>query len=177
TNAAGPHSVRDGSIRRWVHGVALHTSDGYLDLSRNREPDQQHPVVARWRNDVEPLLRRHEGLIQARFPKVRKNSAGYALDHYLESEDLLDVVIGSEGTLGVLTDVVLDLMPVSPHRVALRIAVRDRHDLVPTIEAIRQRDPATLELLDASFLRLIAHLPLTPERPGLLQQAAGLLLI
>lgn len=177
TNAAGPHSVRDGSIRRWVHGVALHTSDGYLDLSRNREPDQQHPVVARWRNDVEPLLRRHEGLIQARFPKVRKNSAGYALDHYLESEDLLDVVIGSEGTLGVLTDVVLDLMPVPTHRVALRIAVRDRHDLVPTIEAIRQRDPATLELLDASFLRLIAHLPLTPERPGLLQQAAGLLLI
>jgi FAD/FMN-containing dehydrogenase len=177
TNASGPHSVRDGSVRRWVHGVALHTVDGYLDLSRNREPDQQHPVVARWRNDVEPLLRRHETAIQARFPKVRKNSAGYALDHYLESEDLLDVVIGSEGTLGILTDVVLNLAPVPAHRVALRVAVRDRADLVRTIEAIRAHDPATLEFLDASFLRLIARLPLTPERPDLLQQAAGLLLV
>lgn len=177
TNAAGPRSVRDGSIRRWVHGVALHTADGYLDLSRSREPDQQHPVVARWRNDVEPLLRRHEGVIQARFPKVRKNSAGYALDHYLEREDLLDLVIGSEGTLGVLTDVVLNLAPLPTHRVALRVAVSDRRDLVRTIEAIRVHDPATLEFLDASFLRLIAHLPLTPERPDLLQQAAGLLLV
>jgi FAD/FMN-containing dehydrogenase len=177
TNASGAHGVRDGSIRRWVHGVALHTTDGYLDLSRSREPDQQHPVVARWRNDVEPLLRRHEGVIRARFPKVRKNSAGYALDQYLESDDLLDVVIGSEGTLGVLTDVVFNLAPVPAHRVALRVAVRHRSDLVQTIEAIRRHDPATLELLDASFLRLIAHLPLTRERPDLLQQAAGLLLV
>ena len=176
TNASGPHSVRDGSIRRWVHGVALHTADGYLDLSRSREPDQQHPVVARWRNDVEPLLRRHEAVIHARFPKVRKNSAGYALDHYLDSEDLLDLVIGAEGTLGVLTDVVVNLAPLPAHRVALRVAVRDRGDLVQTIEAIRVHNPATLEFLDASFLRFIAHLPLTPERPDLLQQAAGLLL-
>lgn len=176
TNAAGPHSVRDGSIRRWVHGIALHTADGYLDLSRRREPDQQHPVVARWRNDVEPLLRRHEAAIVARFPKVRKNSAGYALDQYLETEDLLDIVIGSEGTLGVVTDVVLNLAAIPEHRVALRVAVRDRGDLVRTIEAVRQHDPATLEFLDASFLRLIADMPLVPERPDLLRQAAGLLL-
>ena len=63
--------------------------------------------MARWRNDVEPLLRRHEAAIRARFPQVRKNSAGYALDHYLEHGDLIDIVIGSEGTLGVITDVTI----------------------------------------------------------------------
>jgi FAD/FMN-containing dehydrogenase len=177
TNASGPHSVRDGSIRRWVGAVALHTADGYLDLRRDREPDQQHPAIARWRNDVEPLLARHETAIRSRFPKVQKNSAGYALDRYLDSEEMLDIIVGSEGTLGVITDVVLDLVPIPAHRVALRVAVRSRSDLVGTIEAIRAHDPATLEFLDASFLRLIAHLPLTPERPDLLQQAAGFLLV
>ncbi len=176
TNASGPHSVRDGSIRRWVRAAALHTADGYLDLRRGREPDQEHPAISRWRTDVEPLLARHETAIRSRFPKVRKNSAGYALDRYLDNEELLDIVVGSEGTLGVITDVVLDLVPIPAHRVALRVAVHSRDELVRTIESIRGHDPATLEFLDASFLRLIAHLPLTPERPDLLHQAAGLLL-
>lgn len=176
TNAAGPRSVRSGSIRRWVHGVAMRTADGYLDLSRDREPDQQHPVVARWRNDVEPLLQQHAEAIRARFPRVRKNSAGYALDHYLASGDLLDIVIGSEGTLGVITDVNVDLEATPAHRSALRVAIRTRQDLGPMIAMIRAHDPATLEFLDASFLRLIAPGLLTPEHPELLHQAAGLLL-
>ena len=177
TNAAGPHSVRAGSIRRWINGVAMVTVDGYLDLCRDRESDQEHPVVARWRTEVEPLLHRHEQAIRDRFPKVRKNSAGYALDRYLESDDLLDIVIGSEGTLGIITDVNVDLEPVPAHRVALRVAIRSRADLVDTIEAIRRYGPATLELLDASFLRLIAPQQLTPEHPDLLHLAAGLLLV
>jgi FAD/FMN-containing dehydrogenase len=176
TNAAGPRSVRAGSIRRWVHGVAIHTGDGYLELARGGHRDPHHPVLARWRNGVEPLLQRHEQAIRERFPRVRKNSAGYALDRYLDDGDLLDVVIGSEGTLGVLTDVMLDLEPVPRYRASVRVAVRARSDLVGSIEAVRLHDPATLEFLDRSFLRLIAAQPLTPERPGLLAEAAGLLL-
>lgn len=176
TNAAGARSVRSGSIRRWVRGLALQTADGYLDLSRSREPDQEHPVLARWRRDVEPLLQRHEAVIRARYPQVRKNSAGYGLDHYLATEDLIDIVIGSEGTLGVITDVVVDLEAIPTHRAALRVAVRHRDDLVPAIEAIRAHAPATLEFLDATFLRLIAPQQLTPEQPDLLHHAAGLLL-
>lgn len=177
TNASGPHTVRDGSIRNWVHGVVLETADGYLDLCRYREPDQQHPALVRWRNDVDPLLERYGDVIRSAFPRVRKNSAGYALDRYLETGDLVDLVIGSEGTLGVITDIDLNLEPIPAHRVALRVAVRDRVDLVRTIEAIREHDPATLEFLDASFLRLIAKLPVMPERPDVLQHAAGLLLV
>ncbi len=176
TNASGPHSVRSGSIRRWVHGVAMMTGEGYLDLSRAREPDQQHPVVARWRNDVEPLLLQHADAIRARFPRVRKNSAGYGIDHYLDSGDLLDIVIGSEGTLGVITDINLDLEPVPAHRAALRVAIRSRADLVAMIETIRAHDPATLEFLDATFLRWIAPGLATPEHPNLLLEAGGLLL-
>ena len=176
TNASGPRSVRAGSIRRWVRGVGIQTADGYLELSRGVHPDSRHPVVARWYRDVEPLLQRHAQAIRARFPQVRKNSAGYALDRYLDHGDLLDVVIGSEGTLGVLTDVTLDLEPVPRYRASVRLAVRARSDLVGSIEALRLHDPATLEFLDSSFLRVIAAQPLTPERPGLLLEAGGLLL-
>ena len=176
TNAAGPRSVRAGSTRRWVRGVRLDTADGPLELVRGRHPDPNHPVIIRWHDDVEPLLKEHESSIRSRFPKVRKNSAGYGLDHYLEQRELLDIVVGSEGTLGVITDITLALEPVPRHRISLRVAVRDRTDLVTHIDAIRLHEPATLEFLDRSFLRLIAGQPLTPERPGLLAAAAGLLL-
>ena len=176
TNAAGPRSLRAGSMRRWVHGIGLETGDGYLELARGRQPDAGHPAMVRWHADVEPLLHYHELTIRARFPHVRKNSAGYALDRYLEHGELLDIVIGSEGTLGVITDVTVDLEPVPGHRASLRVAVRERADLVGAIEAIRAQDPATLEFLDRSFLRLIAGRSLMPERPGLLAEAAGLLL-
>jgi FAD/FMN-containing dehydrogenase len=176
TNAAGPRSVHAGSIRGWVRGISLDTADGPLELARGRHPDANHPVIRRWHDDVEPLLQAHESAIRARFPRVRKNSAGYGLDHYLEQRELVDIVVGSEGTLGVITDITLDLEPVPRHRISLRVAVRDRSDLVTQIEAVRLHEPATLEFLDRSFLRLIAGQQLTPERPGLLSAAAGLLL-
>src|SRR5205085_1611174 len=44
-------------------------------------------------------------LVAARFPKTRKNSAGYALNHFADSGDELDLLIGSEGTLAFVTAV------------------------------------------------------------------------
>lgn len=177
TNASGPHTVRDGSMRGWVMALTLLTSDGPLALVRGHAPPADHPVVRRWNATVAPLLVRHAAEIGRRFPAVRKNTAGYRLDEVLRSGDLIDAVIGSEGTLGVITDVMVRLAPVPDHRVALRVAVRERSDLVEVIELIRQFAPATLELLDRTFLRLVADRIATPERPGLLRTAAGLLLV
>jgi hypothetical protein len=41
--------------------------------------------------------------IRSRFPSTSKNTAGYALNEYLRTRDVLDLVIGSEGTLGFVT--------------------------------------------------------------------------
>jgi len=35
-------------------------------------------------------------LIRSRFPETRKNSSGYALDEYLASGDVIDLIIGAE---------------------------------------------------------------------------------
>jgi FAD/FMN-containing dehydrogenase len=176
TNASGPRSVRHGSVRNWIESITLETADGPLELARNREPDRDHPAVRRWYADGLPLVQRHMAAIRKRFPHVRKNSAGYALNHYLPSGDLIDLVIGSEGTLGVITGAHVLLETVPSHRMSLRVAVRSRADLFTAIESLRAHDPATLELLDRSFLRLIADREPTPERPGLFREAGGIIL-
>ena len=176
TNASGPRTVRYGSVRRWVRELTLETGDGPLHLVRGLPPDLGHPVMLRWYSTVAPLLAHRADEIRAAYPQVRKNSAGYALDQLLTSGDLIDVVIGAEGTLGVITDIVVQLDPIPVHRASLRVALRTRADLPAVLERIREVDPSALELLDTSFLRLIDDRLDTPEHPGLLLKAAGLLL-
>ncbi len=176
TNASGARSVRYGSIRPWVQAVTLTGPEGDLLLERGVAPNPDHPIIQRWHHDAGPHVASAREVIRSHFPAVRKNSAGYALDHYLASGDLLDLVIGAEGTLGVVTDLVMRLDPIPARRGALRVALRSRDDLVRAMEILRAQDPSTIEFLDASFLRLIDGAAAIPEQPDLLGRAAGLLL-
>ena len=176
TNASGARSLRYGSVRRWVQALVLETVDGPLALARDAEPDAEHPVIARWRAHAGPLIATHHDEIIARFPKVRKNSAGYALDAFQASGDLLDLVIGAEGTLGIVTDITWQLDPVPQHRASLRVVLRDGLALMEAIEAIRAFDPSTLELLDASLLAVVTDRVGVLDDTGAFSRAAGLLL-
>ncbi len=177
TNAAGPRSYRLGAMDGWVTSVELMTADGPLTLNRNSRPDPDHPVVRRFERDARPLLAANRDAVAARWPTTRKNSAGYALDRWWNSEHLLDLVVGSEGTLGVITGATLRLEPIPPHRAALRIALDSRHALPAAIAALEPARPTTIELLDQSFLRLVAHRLDHDHRSPPWQDVAALLLV
>src|SRR5207245_3786573 len=103
TNAAGPRSVRCGSVRQWVRALEAVGDDGAVRrVSRGGGP-------GRWRLDPAS-----SDLVRARFPRTRKNSSGYALDRFAESGDELDLVLGSEGSLGFSTAVQWLLAPTPP---------------------------------------------------------------
>ncbi len=176
TNAAGARTVRYGSVRPWIRGITLETSVGPLQLVRGEAPDMTHPVVIRWMRDARPVVERHAAAIIARFPRVAKNSAGYALGAFIASGDLLDLVIGSEGTLGIVTDVIwrLDLVPA--HLASLRVSLAQRSQLPDAIAAIREFDPSTLEFLDESFLRVVSLGAMPDDNPGVLDRSRGMLL-
>src|SRR2546427_3836514 len=92
TNAAGPRSVRCGSVRRWVEALEAVGDDGSVRrVSRGGGP-------GRWR-----LHPASSHPLPARFPPPRENSGGYALDRFAESGDELDLLIGSERTPRLIT--------------------------------------------------------------------------
>ena len=156
TNAAGARSVRYGSVRPWVEGLTLITSDGQaLRLSRGCAPEPSGTPIARRFSELAPLLRAASPEIRTRFPRTRKNSSGYALDAYLASGDLLDLAIGAEGTLGVVTDIEWRLDPIPPFRAAMRVSLRSLDVLGEVVQALTACRPSAIELLDRSFLDLI----------------------
>lgn len=155
TNAAGPRSYRAGAMDRWVDALTLHTADGPLHLVRGGPADPGHPVVQRFTRDVLPMLARDQAAIERRWPRTRKNSLGYGLDRYWRSGDLLDLVIGSEGTLGVVTGATLRLEPVPAHQAGLRIELASRDLLPHVLEMLEEWQPVAIELLDRSFLGVV----------------------
>jgi len=89
TNASGSRSYRYGSTRRWVERLRVVLADGRLmDVGRGDAID--FPV----------------GVVE--LPAVKKNTAGYALSPGM---DWVDLFAGSEGTLGVITEARLRLLP------------------------------------------------------------------
>src|SRR5256885_2138339 len=114
TNAAGPRSVRYGSVRSWVEAIEIIGADG--------EPRR----ITRGEGGGErfALSPDQQRLVEARFPKTRKNSAGYALNHFADSGDELDLLIGSEGTLALITAVEwrLELSPTDVAGAGPRVA-------------------------------------------------------
>jgi glycolate oxidase len=80
--------------------------------------------------------------------KTVKNVVGY---------DLTQLLVGSEGTLAILTQVVLRLVPRPPVQVTLRAAFASVEDAVGAVsECVRRRVvPATLELIDRESLEAL----------------------
>jgi FAD/FMN-containing dehydrogenase len=157
TNAAGARSVRYGSVRRWVRALELVTADGEvvrLERGAASEPAGA-AALRRFEADPAPALRQAADRVTPRFPRVRKNSSGYAIDAWLATGDLIDLVVGAEGTLGFVTEIEWGLDPVPAHRAGLRIGLRSLDDVVKIVAALLAAEPSAVELLDRTFLDLV----------------------
>lgn len=168
TNAAGARSLRVGSVRAWIRGIELVTVDGESGWLGRRRAERSHrrPTPAPHRQLVErlaaedrlasvlPRLEAARAEVATRFPGVRKNSAGYALDAYLASGEPLDLLIGSEGTLGFVTRAELDLERVPGAVGTLLVALAELTTLGEVVAALHRHEPVAIELLDRSFLDL-----------------------
>ena len=149
TNAAGPRSVRYGSMRRWVEALEVVGADGSVRILERGSRSQG-------RFTLTPDSRL---LIPARFPKTRKNSCGYALDRFAESGDEVDLFVGSEGTLGIVTEVQWKLDPIPPHTAGAALGFADLESMSEAVPYLVSLTPSAIELLDETLLRFVPEAP------------------
>ncbi len=177
TNASGSRTVKYGPVRRWVVGLTMVTATGSIvRLDRGGEESEGVDWLP-GASELGAAVRQARWRVDASFPKVRKNTAGYALDHYAESGDLVDLVIGAEGTLGIVTEVTWRLEPIPRLRVGVRAAVRDIRRLGALVPAILELAPSRVEFLDASFLGFVGDAVRALPRGDRLASGAALLMI
>ena len=179
TDAAGAHTLRHGSTRRWVRALDCVFADGTrAELRRGAAPPDL-PVVRRalaaadrWRHLV-----RDPAAAGLRLPGVRKDTSGYAIAEFLDSDDLVDLLVGSEGTLALFVRVELALAPLAAATSSLLAAFDTLEQAVEAAGRARELGVAACELLDRTFLDAAAEGGGIPVPPGtesvLLAEAEG----
>ena len=168
-NSGGAHTVRYGSARGWIQSLDVVLADGTL-VTTTRGAADDHPALRAVLDQVDAIVAEDPVRIEARWPKVRKNSSGYALREYLRSGDAVDLFVGSEGTLGMVTGATVRLAPVPAARGLALLEFTALEAAGAAVHRILELEPATCEMIDRTFIDLVrgsGEDPGYPLRPGL----------
>lgn len=158
-NAAGPHSVKYGVTRDYIHSVSAVCGDGE-EITFENHLDWKALPPGRLKtisSQLYPLLVTHEDILRDRLPKTRKNSSGYRVDNIIHGEtmDLACLMAASEGTLGIFTGFELDI-ELLPEAAGMALLFFDSVEAAcEAVPEIAEMQPSMLEIMESTFVDLV----------------------
>ncbi|MHB8543766.1 MAG: FAD-binding and (Fe-S)-binding domain-containing protein [Leptospirales bacterium] len=189
TNAAGAHALKYGAVKENVLALDFVPLTGNPVRLESRALDREIRDLAEEPGMPEafrgvlsrlpawaPVLRQHRR-------NVSKNSSGYNLFDLAERLipedsgrapvwDPIRLVVGSEGTLGLVTGARLRVYPVPPRKMTILAFFLDLEDLGEAVAGLNLLAPSALEMLDRYTLDLLGR-----NRFGIPADADSMLLI
>lgn len=151
TNAAGARSLGFGATRQSVAALDCVFADGSRAEVRRGARWEEIPAL-RALAVRQPELQALGG--EAGFSRrgVRKDSSGYALDAFLAGGDIVDLLVGSEGTLCIVVAAELVLLPVPGATSSVLATFASLDDAVAAATHAHDAGAIACELLDRTFL-------------------------
>jgi len=110
-----------------------------------------------------------------------KNTTGFSLNALVDYDEPLDILnhlmVGSEGTLGFISEVTYDTVPDHPHKASALVVFPDVETCCLAVPVLKQQPVSAVELLDRRSLRSVEHKAGMPEWVKELSPTACALLI
>jgi len=167
-NASGAQSFHYGSTRNWVQALRVVLANGdVLYMKRGMKADGLSFK----------LLTESSREISGKLPNLKMPDVKSAAGYFLQSDmDLVDLFIGMEGTLGIITEAELKLIDVPPVRQALCAFFPEEESALRFVRFLRDEGslaspPVSIEFFDACALDLLrrskAENPAFSELPEL----------
>lgn len=154
TNAAGAHSLRFGSTRAWVAALDCVFDDGSRGSIIRGEPlPTGIPAIERLLR-ASTSLRAADTAHPAVHAGVLKDSSGYGVHAYNQSGEVVDLLVGSEGTLVIVVGVQLMLTAAASATSSLLGAFPTLEGAVHGAIGARNAGAVACELLDRTFLEV-----------------------
>ncbi|HEY5539310.1 MAG TPA: FAD-binding oxidoreductase, partial [Thermoplasmata archaeon] len=185
-NASGYRSVKYGQTKDHVVGLRVLLADGTALDARDlpvdgpewKETVGKVPALDQIRRDIVD----HRASILASRRAIRKHSCGYHLDSIVEALDrgmfpLASLFVGSEGTLGVITQVALRVLPIPARRITVLWFLDHLREIGPLAAELFALVPSAIESIDGNSMDLLgrgAHdIPRTAEAMLLVEFDGG----
>ena len=163
-NSGGEKSLEYGKTEKYVKRVKVVLADGStcefkpLNKDELEEKKKQKNLEGEIYRKMYKLINDNYDEIKKAKPKVSKNSAGYFLwnvyDKKRELFDLTKLFVGAQGTLGMLLEADIELVPVKKHHEMEIIFLHDLSHLDQIIDSVLELKPESFESYDDNTLKL-----------------------
>lgn len=163
-NSGGEKSLEFGKTEKFVKRLRVVFADGNeytvkpltkLQLDKKMAQKDYEGKIYR---DIFDLVEENYDHIKAAKPKVSKDSTGYHLWNVWDREtqifDLTQLIVGSQGTLGIVTEIDFRLVKNPKHSGSLIIFLNKMDNLGEVINKTLTHKPATFEGFDNHTLML-----------------------
>lgn len=157
-NSCGARSVIFGKTIDHVMEQVVALSDGsiahFRDISRGAVP-KGGTLEAQCYSTVLRLAEEHREEIDRRYPKILRRVGGYNLDEFVNPDapvNLAKIMVGSEGTLGVVLEAKLRLVPLPKAKAVMVIGFHDLLESLSASPVILKHTPSAVEVMDRAIL-------------------------
>ncbi|MDB5244458.1 MAG: putative oxidoreductase [Parcubacteria group bacterium] len=167
-NSGGERTLEFGKTENFVEELDVVLSDGSfatfkpLTEAEVNAKKLEHTLEAQIYRTMDAIITNNAELIEAKRPKVSKNSAGYALWSIRDPKtglfNLAKLICGSQGTLALWTKAKLKLIKPKEHRAMLVVFLYDLNVLPQIVERILPFDPESFESYDDHTFTLAVKL-------------------
>ncbi len=160
-NSAGARSVLYGKTVDHVLEQHVILSDGSvahfrpLDASELDAMCAGTSLEASCYREVRRTAQRCADEIERRYPKVIRRVGGYNLDAFVHSDrpfNLARLIVGSEGTLGIVVEAKVALVPLPKAKAVLAIQFADLLEALAATPTILKHGPSAVEVMDGFIL-------------------------
>jgi FAD/FMN-containing dehydrogenase len=165
-NSAGPDSLRYGHCAEWIESMEVVLHDGHIytikpltarEFKLLIKQDHEHARIAK---AIFDLIAKNEKEIKNGKPKTAKNSAGYSLWNVIPEGvakfkkgegvfDLTKLIAGSQGTIGIITNLTMRAIPIQKNTTLLVLPIFDLDDAADAITKALKHNPINIEIFDA----------------------------
>lgn len=156
-NSGGEKNLKYGKTARYVEELDVVLSDGHMHTLKSLEGDAlqkkliEESFEGNLYREVSTLLRTNNQTITDATPKVEKNSSGYALwdiGNGKETLNLARLMVGAQGTLGIMTKIRYRLVHPVPYSSMVVVFLKDLRSLGTLVPEILKKKPDSFESYD-----------------------------
>ncbi len=174
-NATGAHSIQYGYISRYIKSLEVVSATGQVVQLNSPKNNQGSNLANNWARQIKQLIDNNRELINQHQPQSQRNGCGYNIFEFAESPnenlnnntsdnniandtgvniDLTRLIAGSEGTLAIVTRVVLQTVDIPRVKTLLQANFASLTAMARAVPHIIKYRPAACELMDGKLLKL-----------------------
>lgn len=165
-NAAGEKTIKYGSTRDYTRSLRVVLANGEVIETRRLSKRELNKKLglATFEGEIyrslDAALEEHKDIIESSVLSVTKNSAGYDLADIRGKDgsfDLTPLIVGSQGTLGIVTEAVMETELHNPNTTLIAAFFDDIQVAEQVVQELRELSemPSALELVDENLLNFL----------------------